>query len=115
MSILSLSKDHVESLKKASNVSLNSQIIRPYTRYKVVSTHIWKSACKARKHVYEQPTSLSFSIELRNRVHPPLPPNYLGKAILDMVASSRSGESMTKPISYTCAKIREAIDKVNDE
>ncbi|XP_021754744.1 spermidine hydroxycinnamoyl transferase-like [Chenopodium quinoa] len=111
VAILPLSKDHVESLKKATN---NGQNTNPYTRYEVVAAHVWRSACKAREHHLEQPTCLGFTVDVRSRLHPPLPSKYLGNAILDVVASSRSGDIINFPLGYTCARIREAIEKVDD-
>ncbi|XP_021858544.1 spermidine hydroxycinnamoyl transferase-like [Spinacia oleracea] len=115
VAILSLSKYHVESLKKVANEGPNGPNTYNYTRYEVVTSHIWRSACKAREHHREQPTCLGFSVDVRNRLHPPLPPNYFGNAILDVVASSRSGDIITLPLGFTCARIREAIDKFDDQ
>ncbi|XP_056693854.1 spermidine hydroxycinnamoyl transferase-like [Spinacia oleracea] len=116
VAILPLSKDQVESLKKVANEGVNGpNTYNPYTRYEVVAAHVWRSACKAREHHLEQPTCLGFSVDVRNRLHPPLPPKYFGNAILDAVASSRSGDIITHPLGCTCATIREAIEKVDDQ
>ncbi|KAL2939611.1 Spermidine hydroxycinnamoyl transferase [Bienertia sinuspersici] len=115
VTILPLSKDHVESLKRTAKEECNSDIMHPYTRYEVVTAHIWRSVCKAREHHLQQPTCLGFTVDVRNRLHPPLPPKYFGNGIVDVVASSRSGEITTSPLSYACARIREAIEKVDNE
>ncbi|GFY80535.1 SGNH hydrolase-type esterase superfamily protein [Actinidia rufa] len=81
----------------------------------LITGHIWRSACKARGHVSEQPTMLGVCVDSRNRVQPPLPPKYFGNAVLDVVATARSGELMSKPIGYASSRIREAIDKVTNE
>ena len=117
ISILSLTKEQVESLKMVADAGGDHayEKRRPYSRYEVVTAHMWRTACKARKHLPEQPTGLGFSVDVRNRLNPPLPPNYFGNAILDMVAYATAGEVMTKPLSHTCGKIRETIERVNDE
>lgn len=116
VAILPLSKEHVDILKKdVKEGSIDDHNMYSYTRYEVIAAHIWRSACKAREHHLEQPTCLGFSVDVRNRLQPPLPPKYFGNAILDVVASSKSGDIMTKPLHYTCAKIRQAIEKVNNE
>ncbi|XP_021836236.2 spermidine hydroxycinnamoyl transferase-like [Spinacia oleracea] len=115
IAILPLSKDHIASLKKVANEGVNGpNMYNPYTRYEVVAAHIWRSACKEREQYLEQPTCLGFSVDVRNRLHPPLPPKYLGNAILDVVASSRSGNIVTLPLGCTCARIREEIEKIDD-
>ncbi|GFQ05596.1 spermidine hydroxycinnamoyl transferase [Phtheirospermum japonicum] len=45
---------------------------RPHTRYEAITGHIWKCACKARKHVYNQPTAVGICVDVRRRVDPPL-------------------------------------------
>ena len=113
--ILPLTKEQVNNLKEAANKGLDDEKVRPYSRYEVVAAHVWRSACKARGHPYEQPTGLGFSIDIRGRMNPPLPPKYFGNAILDVVALGRFGEIETQPLSFTCGKIREAIEKADDE
>ncbi|KAL2895676.1 Spermidine hydroxycinnamoyl transferase [Bienertia sinuspersici] len=115
VAILPLSKDHVESLKRIVEEGSDGHNMHPYTRYEVVTAHIWRSVCKAREHHLQQPTCLGFTIDVRNRLHPPLPPKYFGNGIIDVVASSTSREITTLPLCYTCARIREAIEKVDND
>ncbi|KAK9671295.1 hypothetical protein RND81_12G019800 [Saponaria officinalis] len=116
VSILPLDKDQVESLKsKANQQQTKDHNQRPYSRYEVVAAHIWRTSCKARNHDNDQPTCLGFSIDVRSRLHPPLPPKFFGNAILDVVATTKAGDLTTRPLGYACGKIREALDKVNDE
>jgi len=48
-------------------------------------------------------------------MEPPLPKEYFGNATLYVVASSLAGDLMSKPLGYASSRIREAIERVNDE
>ncbi|XP_057499147.1 spermidine hydroxycinnamoyl transferase-like [Actinidia eriantha] len=115
VAVLKLTKTQVERLKSKANEGRASESSRAYTRYEVITGHIWRSACKARGHVSEQPTMLGVCVDSRSRVQPPLPQKYFGNAVLDVVATAHSGELMSKPIGYASSRIREAIDKVTNE
>ncbi|XP_074319115.1 spermidine hydroxycinnamoyl transferase [Silene latifolia] len=115
VSILPLDKNQVASLKLEANQEPKSHNERPYTRYEVVAAHVWRSACKARKHLDEQHTGLGFSIDVRGRLHPPLPPKFFGNAILDAVVEAKAGDVMTQSLGYACDKIRRALSNVNDD
>ena len=45
----------------------------------------------------------------------PLPIWYFGNATLDVFATSRAVDLMSKPLSYASSRVREATKKVNDE
>ncbi|CAJ1941812.1 unnamed protein product [Sphenostylis stenocarpa] len=116
MATLKISKTQVETLKKRANESSH----RPrngvgYSRYESVAGHIWRSACKARGHAENQPTMLTIIVDTRGRMEPPLPEGYFGNASLDTVACSLAGDLVSKPLGYASSRIREAIERVNDE
>ncbi|KAM3693954.1 hypothetical protein ACJW31_07G024300 [Castanea mollissima] len=115
VAILKLTKTQVEKLKKMANEDQSSDLERGYTRYETLAGHIWRCACKARKHGNEQPTALGVCVDSRRRMSTPLPIGYFGNATLDVIATSRAGDLMYKPLSYASSRIREAIKKVNDE
>ncbi|KAL8462786.1 hypothetical protein ACS0TY_033705 [Phlomoides rotata] len=110
--MLKMSKSHVEFLKKEAN-SVNTG--RAYSRYEVIAGHIWRCACRARRHAYDQPTRLGICVDVRKRVRPPLPEKFFANAIIDVVAVERSGELVARPLSYACSKIRETIESVTSE
>ncbi|PNX81201.1 hydroxycinnamoyl-coenzyme A shikimate/quinate hydroxycinnamoyltransferase [Trifolium pratense] len=116
VAILKVSKTQAEKLKKTANESWGEPSNgRGYTRYETLTGHIWRSACKARGHGNDQPTGLGVCVDWRSRVEPNLPKGYFGNATLDVVATSLSGDLMSKPLGYASSRIREAIEKVNDE
>ncbi|KAF7838014.1 spermidine hydroxycinnamoyl transferase [Senna tora] len=118
MATLKITKAQVEALRKTANESWACDpkpMGRRYTRYESITAHIWRSTCKARGHKKEQPTGLGVSVDLRSRMRPPLPKEYFGNAILDVVATSLAGDLVSKPLGYGASKIREVIEKVTDE
>ncbi|KAF8393005.1 hypothetical protein HHK36_021246 [Tetracentron sinense] len=112
VAMLKLSKDQVEKLKKKANEGHNG---RPYSRYEAVAGHIWRCACKARRHESDQMTKIRVTVDCRNRLQPPLPKGYFGNASLPTTPTSRAGELLSKPLGYASSRIREAVEKMTDE
>ncbi|PIM99327.1 hypothetical protein CDL12_28181 [Handroanthus impetiginosus] len=113
--MLKLSKIQVEMLKNEANMTRPSHISRGYTRYEAITGHIWRSACKARRHAHNQPTGMGICVDVRRRMQPPLPPKFFGNAIIDVIATSFSGDLIKNPLGYASSKIREAIDGVTSK
>ncbi|KAG6644134.1 spermidine hydroxycinnamoyl transferase [Carya illinoinensis] len=118
LAMLKLSKTQVEKLKNMGNqdrvIGSTDAPGRAYTRYETVAGHIWRCACKARRHKDEQPTALGICVDSRSRMHPPLPREYFGNVTLDIPATSHAGELMSKPLGYASSRIRAAIERVTD-
>ncbi|KAL3745921.1 hypothetical protein ACJRO7_014940 [Eucalyptus globulus] len=114
VAMLKLTRTQVEAQKNAANKERAGQH-RPYTRYETVAAHIWRCACKARKHKPEQPTAVGICVDSRHRLHPPLKLGYFGNATLDVVAAGMSGELVSSPLGCTSSKIREAIERVTHD
>ncbi|KAK4370171.1 hypothetical protein RND71_009646 [Anisodus tanguticus] len=117
MSMLKLSKIQVEMLREKANRGRNLEDSkeRSYTRYEVVTAHIWRCACKARGHKIEQTTNLCICVDIRKRMQPPLPKSYFGNAIVDVIATGVSGDIVSNPLEYTARRVRESIDMVTSD
>ncbi|CAN1171671.1 Spermidine hydroxycinnamoyl transferase [Linum perenne] len=113
-SILKLTKAKLQMLKDTANETLTASY-RPYTTYETLTAHTWRCACKARKLKPDQLTAVGVCVDSRRRTNPPLPEAYFGNAILDVKAVGRSGDIVSKSLGYAVEKIREAVEKVNDE
>ncbi|XLT83466.1 hypothetical protein HN873_005219, partial [Arachis hypogaea] len=122
--LLKLTPEHVQKLKKNANANVTANgngnaphnpSPRPYSRFEIISAHIWRCACKARNLEENQPTVVKFNVDIRNRLNPPLPQNYFGNALGPTVTPTcYAKEITTQPISYASQKIREAVNKVSN-
>ena len=123
VALLKLTREQVEGLKNKANNETPYQengvsTIRPYSRYKAISSHMWRCACKARRALDRdnQPTKVRIVVDVRNWLNPPLPQQYFGNAICTTVTSTcLYGDLLSKPLSYSAGKLREAIKTVTDE
>ncbi|XP_028790700.1 spermidine hydroxycinnamoyl transferase [Neltuma alba] len=112
--LLKLTAEEVSKIKDRANEG--AEISRPFSRFEAVSAHIWRCVTKARRNEYQQPTTVWLVGDIRNRVSPPLPPNYFGNAVLPTVTRDGiSGEVISKPLSHAAQKIREAIGFLREE
>ncbi|GFZ21060.1 hypothetical protein Acr_29g0002220 [Actinidia rufa] len=111
VAMLKLSKDQISKLRtKANSANCTS-----FTRYEVVSAHLWRCACKARRQESEQVTNMRIVVDFRNHMEPPLPKEYFGNAILHVMATTTFGEIVSKPLAYAAGKIRQAKEMVTNE
>nr|XP_043625064.1 spermidine hydroxycinnamoyl transferase-like [Erigeron canadensis] len=115
VTMLKLTETLVRKLQHQANKNKKSKSSRNFTRYEVVTAHAWRTACKIRNLEPEQPTSIGVCIDIRSRMNPPLPDKYFGNAIIDMIATGTSCEIVSETLGYVSSKIRDAIEKVNDE
>nr|GMC61435.1 spermidine hydroxycinnamoyl transferase-like [Ipomoea batatas] len=111
--MLKLCKENIQKLKDTANK--DAKMGRTYSRFEVVVAHIWRCATMARGNLPEQPTNAYITVEFRNRLKPPLPMNYFGKAILRLAATATAGELQKNPLGYAVSRIRQAIDKATSE
>nr|GMC58643.1 Spermidine hydroxycinnamoyl transferase [Ipomoea batatas] len=111
--MLKLSKENIQKLKDTANK--DAKMGRTYSRFEVVVAHIWRCATMARGNLPEQPTNAYITVEFRNRLKPPLPMNYFGRAILRLAATATAGELQKNPLGYAVSRIRQAIDKATSE
>ncbi|KAI4379799.1 hypothetical protein MLD38_006049 [Melastoma candidum] len=111
--MMKLTKSQVDRLKNNANQPPRNG--RPYSRYECVAGHMWRCVTKARKHEPDQQTSFFVCVDFRNKMIPPVRPGYFGNAVLDVAATSYSGDLVSKPLGYAASRIRMAIDKVTRE
>uniref|UniRef100_A0A2N9FU64 Spermidine hydroxycinnamoyl transferase n=1 Tax=Fagus sylvatica TaxID=28930 RepID=A0A2N9FU64_FAGSY len=121
VTLLKLTKDQVEQLKKRANydTQLQDPTIRPYSRYEAVAGHMWRCVCKARSidnNHDDQPTRVRLVVDVRNRLNPPLPQRYFGNAVfLTITSTCLYGDLLSKPLSYSAGKLREANERMTEE
>ncbi|KAL3533020.1 hypothetical protein ACH5RR_006541 [Cinchona calisaya] len=108
--MLKVSKEQVEKLKKRA---ANNQ--RTFSRFEVVSAHLWKCISMARGIKPEQETVLYVHVDFRNRLKPPLPQNYFGNGVIAVPVNAIAGDIVSKSLGQISSKIREAMENVTDE
>ncbi|GMP35966.1 hypothetical protein CsSME_00008222 [Camellia sinensis var. sinensis] len=116
VAMLKLSKDQINKLKNKANEYRNSDTStnRAFTRFESVTAHMWRCACKARQHESKQLTNIRIAVDFRSRLQPILPKWYFGCTVVTVGTTPTSGDIVSKPLSYTAEKLREAIEKVTD-
>ncbi|XP_062079550.1 spermidine hydroxycinnamoyl transferase-like [Humulus lupulus] len=115
VAMLRVTKEQLKKLKRIANEGRDSKTTRPFTRYEMLAGHVWRCACKARKHNKEQETALAVSVDVRSRIEPPIPSSYFGNASFSVLAKSSSGELVSKPLSFAASRIRETVESVTSE
>ncbi|CAJ2665002.1 unnamed protein product [Trifolium pratense] len=118
--LLKLSSEQVDKLKKKANEEdvlgiQKKEYSRPYSKFEVISAHIWRCASKARELEDNQESVIRFIADVKNRMIPPLPKNYFGNALTQTATKGYIGEITSKPLGYVAQKIREATELINDE
>ncbi|KAK7336271.1 hypothetical protein VNO77_16807 [Canavalia gladiata] len=115
--ILELKKAQVEKLKKKACDFGKKQ--RAFTSFEVITGHLWRCVCKVRyvgNGNGDQPTRLLTLVNCRNRLSPSLPKAYFGNATFPTVTPTCSFDDIIhKPLGYAVEKLREAIERLNDE
>ncbi|KAF4398918.1 hypothetical protein G4B88_023512 [Cannabis sativa] len=112
---LKLTKEQVQKLKNKANNNDQDRRSRPYTCYEALTAHIWRCSVKARKNLNEQVTACLVSVDLRQRLQPPLPLSYFGNGAFQPMASCEAGELLCKPLSYGVSKVRSVIEMVTND
>lgn len=113
VAFLNLTKIQIEKLRNKANLEAEAGS-RGYSRFEAVAAHVWRCTSKARGHTPDQPTSLHFVADFRNKLKPSLPRNFFGNALIRVEATDTSGSLLSAPIGAASKKIREAVEKVTD-
>ncbi|KAK7315423.1 hypothetical protein VNO77_33970 [Canavalia gladiata] len=116
ITLLRLTSEQVEKLKKRANNQSLKEGFRPYSRYEVIVAHMWRTLCMARQLDDHQQSVARITVDVRRRLDPPLPINYFGNAVLPTVTPKcYTREIISNPINYAAQMIREAIDRLTNE
>ncbi|CAJ2639149.1 spermidine hydroxycinnamoyl transferase-like [Trifolium pratense] len=116
--LLKLSPEHVEKLKKKANDFLSmkkKEGSRPFSKFEAIGAHLWRCASKARELEDDQESVVRFHADIRKRIIPPLPQNFFGNALALTATKGYIGEITSKPLGYVAQKIREASELVKDD
>ncbi|CAA7393036.1 unnamed protein product [Spirodela intermedia] len=105
------SKEFIAKLKGRVNGGDPSRRVSTFVS---VLTHIWKKTTLARTLPDDELTQVRLVVNGRQRIKPPVPPEYYGNLVLWAYPKLTAGEVLRASYSHVAQVIREAIEKVDD-
>ncbi|KAI3929224.1 hypothetical protein MKX01_006460 [Papaver californicum] len=113
VAIFNITRDQLNTLKSKSKEGENITV--NYSSYEMLSSHVWRSVCRARDLPADQETKLYIATDGRSRLRPTLPPGYFGNVIFTTTPIAVSGELDSKPLTYAAGRIHDALLRMDDE
>ncbi|CAM0885122.1 unnamed protein product [Alopecurus aequalis] len=112
--IFVISKDQVAALKRSCTGGSGA-----VSTFRVLSAHLWRCLCTARRLPPDAVTHLSFSANIRRSLRPPLPDSYFGNGIITLGAAGKVQDIIApednQPLASVVSRIRGAITRMDDE
>ncbi|KAJ3702960.1 hypothetical protein LUZ61_006665 [Rhynchospora tenuis] len=106
-----ISKEQVRSLKSRCS---RGSVSRTSSFCAVVSL-VWKCYCDAKGLDPETTSNLIFTVDIRDRLKPPLPKQHFSNAVVRRSVQSKVCDITTNPQHAVAERVKAAIDSVNDE
>ncbi|MCO5583971.1 hypothetical protein L7F22_037889 [Adiantum nelumboides] len=100
------SKEAVKNLKAQAGGERSS--------YEAMCAHLWKRASLARGHAADKKVSFIQIVNMRQRVHPPLPQGYFGNAVMWTTAVATAGELQEEELAETANRIHASVAACDD-
>lgn len=95
--------------------ALKSQVGGKCSTFEVLSAWLWRSRSKVLNIPADQEARLSFPVDIRSRLQPPLPRGYYGNAVIASFAVARAGDLLERPLSFAVKLINDAKRIVDDD
>ncbi|KAH7678739.1 Transferase protein, partial [Dioscorea alata] len=115
---LYLSPTHTCKVFSFTTSMINSLKLKAMTTcssFEAMVAHLWRTRTKT---VFDNPlatSSVLFAVDIRTKLNPPLPPNFIGNAVITTAATAKVMDIEDKPFSFCVDKVKAAIERVNDE
>ncbi|KAJ3703826.1 hypothetical protein LUZ61_007531 [Rhynchospora tenuis] len=106
-----ISKEQVRSLK----TRCNNGSVPGTSSFCAIASLVWKCYCDAQGLVPDTVANLMFTVDIRDRLKPPLPKHHFSNAVLWRSVQSKVSELTSNPLHVVAKRIKVAIDSVNDE
>ncbi|XP_017983865.1 PREDICTED: shikimate O-hydroxycinnamoyltransferase [Theobroma cacao] len=113
-SIFKITADQLKTLKSKATMNGNTTKTNR-TTYDILTAHVWRCVCKARGLSDDQATKLYIPIDGRSKLHPPLPPGYLGNVIFIAATTALSGDLQSEPFADTIQRINRMVKRMDDK
>ncbi|KAH7691945.1 Transferase protein [Dioscorea alata] len=109
-----LSKDEIEKLKQW--ISKENAAVTYCSTFVVACAYVWTCLVRARGWEISRTAWLSFAVNLRGRLQPPVPKEYFGNCLGVSVVTVEVGELVKDDgVSVAAGFIRRAIDELRDD
>ncbi|KAJ1700383.1 hypothetical protein LUZ63_000162 [Rhynchospora breviuscula] len=106
-----ISKEQVHSLK----TRCSNGCVPPTSSFCAVVSLVWKCYCDAQGLDPDTTANLMFTVDIRDRLKPPLPKHHFSNAVVRRSVQSKVSEITSNPLSVVAERVKLAIDSVNDE
>ncbi|KAJ0975179.1 hypothetical protein J5N97_017144 [Dioscorea zingiberensis] len=107
-----LTSGNIKSLKKRATSTATT-----VSTFVAIVSHIWITTIQAKKLNHEDTTILIFHADCRDRLQPPLGPNFFGNCVKICIVEAMSGELIKgggHGLSFACMALQEEIRKVGE-
>lgn len=104
-----------DMLKRLKQTAMRDNIISRCSTFDVMVAHLWQARTKA---VFQDPTqksTVSFAVDIRSKINPPLPKGFVGNGVVTAYATAPAREVKENPLSYCVAEIQKAIASITDD
>ncbi|XP_059313912.1 uncharacterized acetyltransferase At3g50280-like [Lycium ferocissimum] len=104
--VFHFTKESVAKLKAKANLEMNTTKI---SSLQAVLAHVWRSVIRCRSLDNSQETTFEVSIDMRERLNPPLPEGFFGNAICPGTITIKTGELLKHGLGWAALQINEMI------
>ncbi|KAH7423517.1 hypothetical protein KP509_12G059000 [Ceratopteris richardii] len=120
---IQLSQKHVfkvfpfsgDMLNRLKNVAMSDASLQKCSSFDAIAAHVWQSRTKALGMRPLAPSKMLYAVDIRSRLHPPLPKGFAGNAIMSGFVCLPAETLQKETLSYAVRKVQEATDKITDE
>lgn len=104
--VFHFTKENIYKLKAKANHEMNTTKI---SSLQAVLAHVWRSVIRCRRLDHNEETTFEVSINMREKVNPPLPEGYFGNAIYPVTVTIKTGQLLEHGFGWAALQINESI------
>eukprot|EP01018_Ginkgo_biloba_P029220 Gb_32275 [translate_table: standard] len=116
------SNGHIFKLFHVSNDMLNRLKLKAVqdgnlekcSGFEAVTAYLWQTRTIALEMQPEEKSAVLFAVDMRPRMKPPLPTEYVGNAVLPAYANASAKEIERQPLSFCVQKVQEGVRRMTD-
>lgn len=112
VAIFKFTRDQLNTLKAKAKEDGNTT---NYGTYAMLTGHVWRCACKARRLPDDQETKLFIATDGRSRFKPPLPRGYFGNVMFRATTIAIAGDLRSKPTWFAASKVHDAVVRMDND